>query len=340
MALTWDKATFDEFYNLSGEIWGHYPGGIQKGIRLGYNYHVIGGPSATDRANSLKNNLSIADGASVLHVGSGFGWTLEGYARIGINAAGFDTSNYIAKNLNVSEEDELRPRIKAAGRDPDDYMILGPPSRVQEYLEDFRVFDENGKPIKEPPSLETNAEGYKINMSALPSSWPTGKNGWLMPNRPTDVLDLSTKPDHGTGWVDTPHPDGQGSHIWSAPILDCYLRERSGLSPRTSAKVIQEDAGTNGSRSSIGRLLGDRFAFIISEHVLTALTDDEALALGANMQRLNERFGGQMIHLVSPVVRDPNPLLNYKTLDQWKALFVANGLIAHKFAKHWGRFMV
>ncbi len=340
MSLVWDKAAFDSLYDLPGERWGHYPGGRQKSIRLGYHHHVIGGPSAVDRARRIRDNFSIPTGSNILHIGPGFGWTLEGYKEIGLQSAGYDTSDYIHTNKDTSEADELIPRIKAVGRDPDSYMILGPPSRLCEYLENFRSLGEDGLPIKEAPGKETNAEGYQIDMAALPSPWPIGKNDWLMPFREISSLNMSSRPLHGTGWVDSLHPNGSGRHVWMAPILDCYLRERSGLSPRTDATVIQEDGDTDNSRTDIGKLLGNSFDFIFSEHVITALTNDEVLALAANMQRLNERFGGQMIHLITEPKKGADSRLNFKTLAQWRALFDANGFIAQKFASNWGRIIV
>ncbi|HEY6617421.1 MAG TPA: hypothetical protein VIZ32_22995 [Vicinamibacterales bacterium] len=103
--------------------------------------------------------------------------------------------------------------------------------------------------------------------------------------------------------------------------------------------IYNENSSTGGSRSKILKALGQAKAtWCISEDVMPALDDDEAVQLALRMRLM----ATNVTHWMSCGVRkhdDPNawagdPRLNWKTLEDWKELLTPDIVVARS---EWGR---
>lgn len=116
MALTWDKALFDELYTATGWRYGvrlssmtprfHYQWCVQK-FRL------------QTTLTSMLTLPGFAQVSDVAVIGGGFGWLSELLQAQGINVINVETSEYVLANVAVSEEADLRGYLTSQGFDPD-----------------------------------------------------------------------------------------------------------------------------------------------------------------------------------------------------------------------------
>ena len=112
MAVTWDKALFDQAYDNSAEPDGHP--NTRPEIRLHYNRYVLYA-EALRRAQFFVSHFGLTAASKVLLVGAGFGWTAEALTNLGIEARGTDVSAYIQANKGLSEDAEIAAAVQAAG---------------------------------------------------------------------------------------------------------------------------------------------------------------------------------------------------------------------------------
>ena len=116
------------------------------------------------------------------------------------------------------------------------------------------------------------------------------------------------------------------------------LRDRPAL-PRAkrAADVLNEDMATAASRNRVRQALqgkGGSSWDVITENVLTVLSDAECTALSNAARQLNGI--ARLIHLVSTRLFDAdgtthpgqNAIYNWKTLQQWKALIPADTFVS------------
>lgn len=112
MAVTWDKALFDQAYESSGEPGGHP--GTRSDIRLHYHRYACYA-EAQRRARFYVQHFGLTDASAVLVVGCGFGWTVEALSGLGVKCIGTDVSAYVHQHKDTSEDEELAAAIAAAG---------------------------------------------------------------------------------------------------------------------------------------------------------------------------------------------------------------------------------
>lgn len=74
---------------------------------------------------------------------------------------------------------------------------------------------------------------------------------------------------------------------------------------------------------------GNRFDVIISERVLTSLTDAEAVSFRNDLDEMRADPSGVIIHIELPGVPGPgnDPLMNWKTLADWKTLLPLDTMV-------------
>ena len=125
----WDQAAFDQFYSSGAERYGHP--NTRPQIRLHYHWYPIIRWQASDYAPRLFAVLGMNSGDSVVIVGAGFNGTGAGLKRLGVDVIGTETSDYINAEKGNTEEAEVRAEIIAAGLDPDNDTIIGPPGNVR-----------------------------------------------------------------------------------------------------------------------------------------------------------------------------------------------------------------
>lgn len=117
------RADWDKFYSFNAEPWGRP--NTRPGIRSHYNWYVVG-EGQVQYASQMAATLGGVNGANIILVGAGFGWTGQGFADLGATVIGTDLSQYIQDNKDQTEEADLRDYITAAGVNPDTDLIIGP----------------------------------------------------------------------------------------------------------------------------------------------------------------------------------------------------------------------
>lgn len=115
--VNWDDPAFwDQMYASSAEPWGHPPS--RPGVRLHYHRAVVL-PVYRELAGRIVTALGWTSQSRVFCVGCGFGWMMEALEELGISqTVGADLSAYIQGRKNLSEDDEIKTHIAAAGLDP------------------------------------------------------------------------------------------------------------------------------------------------------------------------------------------------------------------------------
>jgi NAD(P)-dependent dehydrogenase (short-subunit alcohol dehydrogenase family) len=115
---------------------------------------------------------------------------------------------------------------------------------------------------------------------------------------------------------------------------------------RTRVQLEQQDLRTKPSRTAFRQAFAvSAWTHIVSEDVLTCLTDATVLTFCRNLESMMP--SGRLVHLVTPLgigargtLEDHDPGYNWKTLDEWRAFFDANGLGAHQLTDQIGKRMV
>lgn len=106
-----------------------------------------------------------------------------------------------------------------------------------------------------------------------------------------------------------------------------HFNRLRGSGVRTTATVLNEDSGNNASRNRVKQALAADPTIIITEDVVTSLTDVECTALQTNIIKYGLTI--PIVHFVTELA-NPNPPFNFnsKTIDQWKALFPTATIVA------------
>ena len=107
-----------------------------------------------------------------------------------------------------------------------------------------------------------------------------------------------------------------------------HFNRLKGDGVRTRATVLNEDGMTATSRNRIKNALGT-ITQCITEDLLTSLTDAECAALETQIAKFNV----PMCHFVTEFA-NPNPPFNFnsKSIDQWKALFPTDVIVADGYS--------
>lgn len=122
---------------------------------------------------------------------------------------------------------------------------------------------------------------------------------------------------------------GDGARLFSA------LRDRPGLPRATRASdVLSEDLASNASRTRVRQALQAKGAAswdVITENVLTVLSDAECVALSSRLRQLSGV--NRVIHLTSTRVPPESeaiqdPIYNWKSVAEWKALLPADLIVS------------
>jgi hypothetical protein len=124
----------------------------------------------------------------------------------------------------------------------------------------------------------------------------------------------------GFGWV---AEDWFAAGLSPIVAVDTSAWIHSNKAQHATVTILNEDGSTNASRGRIRQALGltggNRATWCISEDILPTFADDEALTLAQRMRLV----GTTCAHWVScsaVVTAAQDQRLNWKTLEQWKAL--------------------
>lgn len=98
-----------------------------------------------------------------------------------------------------------------------------------------------------------------------------------------------------------------------------------GARARISLVINDWDMSTNRDRNRVRNAVGPTGYDVLTEDVLTSLTDQEAIDYSADLNQLNGF--STIYHLVSILQPSQDPGYNWKTLADWKALIPADTFI-------------
>lgn len=105
-----------------------------------------------------------------------------------------------------------------------------------------------------------------------------------------------------------------------------HFNRLKGDGTRTRGNVLNEDSSSNPSRNRVKAALGSDPTVIITEDLVTSLTDAEC----ATLQNAIERYanGVRVVHFLTEFA-NPNPpfSFNSKSIDDWKLLFPTSTII-------------
>ena len=95
---------------------------------------------------------------------------------------------------------------------------------------------------------------------------------------------------------------------------------------RTRATILNEDGNTEFSRIRIQNAFSGNITLIITEDVVTSLSDAECIAFQTQLEKYNVP---RICHFVTEFA-NPNPPFNFnsKSISDWKALFPTSTLVA------------
>jgi hypothetical protein len=95
---------------------------------------------------------------------------------------------------------------------------------------------------------------------------------------------------------------------------------------RTSGTVLKEDSASNKSRNTVKRALSSDPTLIITEDLVTSLSDSEC----AQVQSFIENYAAPRIcHFVTEFANPEAPFFfNSKSIEEWKAIFPTSTIIA------------
>lgn len=95
---------------------------------------------------------------------------------------------------------------------------------------------------------------------------------------------------------------------------------------RTSANVLNEDSTTVKSRNAVKQALNGTITLIITEDILTSLTDAECVTLQNNIVKYGATI--PICHFVTEFA-NPNPPFNFNShsIAEWKALFPSSTIV-------------
>lgn len=311
MALFDTRADWDKYYSVHAEPWGR-PNTRASAVRLHYNDWSIG-QHQTLLGMHLKTLNNIGNNMKVAVIGAGFGWTVEGLNLAGAQAIGTDISSWILANKDVDEEGDLRDYISAAGLDPDNDEIIGPPNHPKATL-------------YVPAAKQAAFDSFLLSdeylrRKAFVEEWQTytdeQKKVWRTEHTVQDDFEPKL--------LTAPKPE------WMIKPLDLY-KTRTG--PRTSATIVDEDGSNNNSLRAIANQLGSSVDVVFTEELLNSVSDDQGLLICNYVSNLLSRHGNsgaKIIHMLTQKKEDSrqDPNLNWKTFAEWRTFLDANGFNSH-----------
>jgi hypothetical protein len=96
---------------------------------------------------------------------------------------------------------------------------------------------------------------------------------------------------------------------------------------RTTATVLNEDSGNNASRNRVKNAIGSDPTLIITEDIVTSLTDAECATLQSNIVKYGVTV--PICHFLTEFANPAPPFnFNSKSITEWKALFPTATIIA------------
>lgn len=108
------KATFDGFWAVGAEPWGHP--GTRDQVTLRYARPVVLPMLRDYFAPGLISLFGWGSESGIVEIGCGFGWLLEALASHGVTrSVGTETSTYIQLSKSLSEDLDLRSAIETVG---------------------------------------------------------------------------------------------------------------------------------------------------------------------------------------------------------------------------------
>lgn len=176
----WTEADFDDRYLSNAES--RYGVRGRAPIYLHYHDYTVG-TALRNRAGRLIEACALSGPTLVL--GCGFGWTCEAIEAQGIPCIGVDTSDYIQSSKDISEEDELRACIEAAGVNPDTDLILCGPN-------DNGARQVNGDWMAPPLDIFLTRNGSRTSATIL-SGEIAKKRTWTLANQANQISHVITE---------------------------------------------------------------------------------------------------------------------------------------------------
>lgn len=121
-----------------------------------------------------------------------------------------------------------------------------------------------------------------------------------------------------------------GTGFYDGPAVKARLLARGGgmgNRSRSSRGVLNESGNNGGSRGRIKQALGlqgnERIEWVVSEAVLSSLTDAEAI-VGSNDLAIISNNTAHFVHKFKP---GGDPGFNWKTLEEWKLLLPSDTFV-------------
>ena len=103
------------------------------------------------------------------------------------------------------------------------------------------------------------------------------------------------------------------------PILDILVRQDG---KRTSETLIDEDLKKVNSRKAIHSAIGKNMDYVITENMLSTLSDAELIDVADNLDKFKKlQSGVPIIHLDTWTDESQDPDYNWKTGVEWRAFF-------------------
>ena len=106
------KADWDSFYAIGAEPWGHP--GTREEVTLNYHRSVLL-PIVRNHAKNLAVAMGLVRTDRLIIVGCGFGWILEAFEQLAVQAVGTQVSSYIQGFKFENEDDDITAAINAVG---------------------------------------------------------------------------------------------------------------------------------------------------------------------------------------------------------------------------------
>lgn len=106
-----------------------------------------------------------------------------------------------------------------------------------------------------------------------------------------------------------------------------HFNRLRGSGVRTTASVLNEDSSSNSSRNRVKNAFSGDITLIITEDIVTSLTDAECTTLQTNIVKYGVTI--PIVHFLTEFA-NPNPPFNFnsKSITEWKALFPTATIVA------------
>lgn len=108
-----------------------------------------------------------------------------------------------------------------------------------------------------------------------------------------------------------------------------YTGEANSTLNGNAVIIDAEDVENAGARNRINNKWGGSGYHVVTEDVLPGVSDPEAVALTAELNKLSNAL--TITHVVTTTHNQSDTRLNWKTIDEWKTLINPDGLLKDKF---------